>query len=259
MVNINSIRVMTYNILNGGENRESYILDVIQAVKPDVVILQEVFNENLLRFLSQSLEMNYYLGKGNKKRKVALLSRFPVRTFKSHHPLFPIWRNFIDANIEYEPDKTIRLIGVHPIANLGILFEIWRLWEAKYILNHVRNSQNEPCLIAGDFNAIAPGEKVKTETMPRWLQQIIYLQGNRVYHFSLAKILSSGFTDCFRSLNSDEGFTLPPPDPNSRLDYILVNEKMKAFLRSCWVVRESASVNQASDHYPVVADFFVTE
>jgi len=250
---------MTYNILDGGENREAHILDVIQTAKPDVVILQEVFTEDFLKFLSHSLGMDYYIGSGNKKRKVALLSKLPVLTFKSHHPLFPIWRNFIDAEIEYEPNKTARIIGVHPIANLGIILEVWRQWEAKYIANHVRSFQNEPCLIAGDFNAIAPGEKAKTKYMPNWLKWIIYLQGNRVYHFSINTLLSAGFTDCFRFLNSDEGFTLPPPNPNARLDYVFVNATMKVHLRKCWVVREPNSVNLASDHYPVMTEFSFTE
>ena len=254
-----SLRVMTYNILDDGENREMYILEVIQTARPDVVILQEVFTEDFLKFLSGSLAMNYYIGTGNKKRKVALLSRLPVRTFKSYHPSFPIWWNFIDVEIEYQPNKITRIIGVHPVANLGVVFEIWRLWETKYVINHVQNYQNAPCLIAGDFNAIAPGEKVKTENMPGWLRWIIYLQGKRVYHFSIEMLLSAGFIDCFRSLNAaDDGFTLPPPDPNSRLDYIFANALMKAYLRKCWVVREPDSVNLASDHYPVMAEFTFT-
>jgi len=59
------LRVMTYNILDGGENREAYILDVIQTAKPDVVILQEVFTEDFLKFLSHSLGMNYYIQKSS--------------------------------------------------------------------------------------------------------------------------------------------------------------------------------------------------
>jgi mRNA deadenylase 3'-5' endonuclease subunit Ccr4 len=62
-----SLHVMTYNILDGGENRKAHILDVIQTAKPDVVILQEVFTEEFLKFLSHSLGMNYYIGIGNKK------------------------------------------------------------------------------------------------------------------------------------------------------------------------------------------------
>ncbi|HLO15372.1 MAG TPA: endonuclease/exonuclease/phosphatase family protein [Anaerolineales bacterium] len=251
-----SLRVMTYNILNGGENRESHILRVIETAQADIAILQEVYGEEFLKFLSHSLDMNYCFGEGNKKRRVALLSSLPVRSFKSLHPFFPIWRNFVDVEIEYEANKTIRIIGVHPIANLGIIFEIWRLWELKYITNHMRGYQNELCLIASDFNAIAPGEKVSIENMPDWLRWIIYLQGNRVYHFSIGKLLSQNFTDCFRFLNpNDDGFTLPPPEPNARLDYIFVNAKMKAHLKRCWIIREPDSVNSASDHYPVMAEF----
>jgi endonuclease/exonuclease/phosphatase family metal-dependent hydrolase len=250
-----SFRLMTYNILDGGENREVYILEVIQKAKPDAVILQEVVTENFLKSLSHSLDMNYYIGTGNKKRKVALLSKLPVLAFQSHHPGFPIWRNFIDAEIEYERNKTIRMIGVHPIANLAVALELWRQWEANYIVRYVQRFQNMPCLIAGDLNAIAPGETVKTESMPTWLKWLIYLQGNRAYHFSIEVFLSAGFTDCFRFLNSEAGFTLPPPNPNARLDYIFVNAKMKAHLKKCWVVREPTCVNLASDHYPVMAEF----
>lgn len=253
-----SLRVMTYNILNGGENRESYISDVIQTAQPDVVIFQEVYSEEFLKRLTASLGMTYFIGEGNKHRKVALLSKLPIRDFQSSYPVFPIWRNVIDADIEYEPAKTIKVIGVHPIANLGIMFEIWRWREAIYITNHARNYQNTFCLIAGDFNAIAPGETVRINTMPSWLKWTIYLQGNRVYHFSIAKLLSAGFTDCFRVLNSDAGFTLPPPSPNSRLDYIFANAKLRPYLKKCWVVREPGSVNLASDHYPVMAEFSFT-
>ena len=250
------LRVMTYNILDGGENRESDILQVIQVATPDIVILQEVFTVEFLKSLSDSLGMSYYIGGGNKRRKVALLSHLPVRAFKSYHPLLPIWRNFIDAEIEYETNKSIRVIGVHPMANLSIIFELWRLWEAKHVLNHSQKFQNVPCLIAGDFNAIAPKDKIETRNMPKWLKSLIYLQGNRVYHFSIQAFLSAGFTDSFRLLNPTiDGFTLPPPNPNARLDYIFVNAKMKVHLRKCWVVREPNNVNQASDHYPVMAEF----
>ena len=142
------------------------------------------------------------------------------------------------------------------IANLSVIFEIWRWWEAKYITERVKRYEAEPCLITGDFNAIAPNDKVVTKSMPLWLKLTILAQGNRAYHLSIRKYLSSGFTDCFRALHPDEeGFTLPPSHPNSRLDYVFVNEPMKATLVDCWVVREPSAILQASDHYPVVAEF----
>lgn len=67
-----SLRVMTFNILNGGENRASYISDVIQCAQPHLVILQEVYTEEFLKSLATLVGMNYFIGEGNKERKVAL-------------------------------------------------------------------------------------------------------------------------------------------------------------------------------------------
>jgi endonuclease/exonuclease/phosphatase family metal-dependent hydrolase len=200
--------------------------------------------------------MTPFFASGNKKRRVALLSRLPLRSCQSYHPFPPIWRNVIEAEIESSPNQRFRLFGIHPMANLSVICELWRWWEAKQVVECIRPYKAEPCLIAGDFNAIAPHDRVIIKLMPQWLKLMLLAQGNRVYHFSVREYLSAGFADCFRvSHPDDDGFTLPPPHPNSRLDYILVNEVMKAYLINCWVVREPSAVLKASDHYPVVAEF----
>ena len=51
-----TIKVMTYNILNGGIGREQAILDVIRSIQPDIVILQEVYTPDLLQNLGAALE-----------------------------------------------------------------------------------------------------------------------------------------------------------------------------------------------------------
>ena len=214
---------MTYNILDGGEGRENYLLEVLQTVKPDVAIL---------------------------------LSRLPVISCQSHHRFPPIWHNVIEAEIEYQPDKRLWLFGIHAVANLSVIWELWRWWEAKHIIGRVKPYTAEPCLVAGDFNATAPDDRVAISQMPQWLRLIILTQGNRVYRFSIRKYLAVGLTDCFRAVHPDDGgFTLPPPQPNSRLDYILVNDVLKSHLIDCRVVREPSAILKASDHYPVVAEF----
>lgn len=251
-----SLRLMTYNILDGGEGREEYLLQVLQAVQPDIAILQEVFHEDLIQNLGRILKMNPFFASGNKKRRVALLSRLPVVSRQSFHPFPPIWRNVVVATIEYQPGKRFLLFGIHPMANLSVICESWRWWEARRIIEHMRLNAIERCVVAGDFNAIAPNDRVMTQSMPRWLKLTILTQGNRVYHFSIREFLSAGLIDCFRELHpDDDGFTLPPPNPNSRLDYIFINEVMKSQLTDCWIVREPSAVLRASDHYPVVAEF----
>ncbi|MEM7344298.1 MAG: endonuclease/exonuclease/phosphatase family protein [Chloroflexota bacterium] len=247
---------MTYNILNGGKGREGYILEVIEANQPDVIVFQEVYDPDFLASLAVPLEMDYFFGPGNAQRRVALLSRLPIHNAKSHHPRWPIARNFVAAEIEYQPRQTFHLIGIHPMAILSMPFEVWRWLEARYIINHYQMQRDQPCLIAGDFNAVAPTDTIGLNLMPGWLKWMLRLQGSRAYHYSMKKYLSAGFSDCFRELNPDDtGFTLPPPEPNTRLDYILANDTMRPFLKKCWAVREPKAVLNASDHYPVMAVF----
>jgi exonuclease III len=250
-----SLRVMTYNILKGGLGRENEIREVIQRTNADVVILQEVTDITVLTSLAESLRMQWFLGKGNRKTKVALLSRLPVLNFNSLHP-FPIWHNVIETEVRYQTNQSLLLIGVHLIPHLWFGFELWRYLELKYILARCKKFLGQPLLIAGDFNAIAPGDAVMVKSSPASIKAMLILQGNHVFRFAIQALLSSGFIDCFRLLHRDEkGLTYPIPRPSTRFDYVFVNQIMQKKLAECWVVRQPNSVIEASDHYPVVAEF----
>jgi endonuclease/exonuclease/phosphatase family metal-dependent hydrolase len=249
------VRLMTYNILDGGISRETYILEVIQGANPDLIVIQEVTDVNILRSLGQTLNMEYLIGKGNRERKVALLSRLPIENFRSNHPIFPIWRNFIEANIKCPSGESIRLVGVHLIANPWIGFELWRLLEIQYITKYIQPYSNYPCVMAGDFNAVAPKDRIITSTMPIRLRFILWLQGNRMFRFAIRSLISSEFVDGFRLKHPhNDGFTLPPPVPNIRLDYFFINKAMERHIKDCWVVRDPKNVEKASDHYPVMIE-----
>ena len=84
------------------------------------------------------------------------------------------------------------------MANLSVIFEWWRWCEARYILRCSQPFVAEPCLIGGDFNAIAPHDEVDIRTMPEWMQWMILAQGKRVYRMCLREYLKSGFIDSFR-------------------------------------------------------------
>lgn len=248
-------RLMTYNILRGGLGRANEVREVIQRTNADVVILQEVTDLTVLTSLAESLRMQWFLGKGNQKTKVALLSRLPVLNFNSLHP-FPIWQNVIETEVRYQTNQSLFLIGVHLIPHLWFGFELWRYLEVKYILARCKKFVGQPLLIAGDFNAIAPGDAVMVNSSPASIKAMLILQGNRVFRFAIQALLSAGFIDCFRLLHRDEkGLTYPTSRPSTRFDYVFVNQIMQKDLAECCVVREPNSVMEASDHYPVVAEF----
>ena len=148
------------------------------------------------------------------------------------------------------------MIGVHLIPHLWLGFEFWRTFEVKYILNRCKRFGEQPVLIAGDFNAIAPGDEVLLKSSTASIKAMLAFQGNHVFRFAIRELLSAGFIDSFRSLHAnDSGFTYPTPETCTRFDYIFVDPGMQKDLKDCRVVYEPGSAGKASDHFPVLADF----
>ncbi len=249
------MRVLTYNILDGGVGREQYIQEVIQAAAPDVVVLQEVFQSGFVPELARALNADFFVASGNTKRKLALLSRLPIRSRNSYHPFPPIHRAILEAEIEYTANQRLSIFGVHLIAFPTIFLELWRLWEVKMLIKRAQLRAAAPCLVLGDFNAIAPNDNVLIGAMPAYLKLMILAQGYHIYRFTIRAMRRAGFTDCFRQLHPDDGFTLPASKPNARLDYLFANEALQPRLQECVVISEPAAVAKASDHCPVMAVF----
>lgn len=248
------IRLLTYNIKNGGHGREELILDILRQSQADIIILQEAFTDTPLHAFGQALGMQYYLAVSNVKWHVALLSRFPISAASSHHQP-PIFRGLLEATLELGQQQ-LQIFGVHLFAGLAIGAELRRYCELTPILKHLAAYTAQPCLVAGDFNAVVPGDRVVIETMPLWLKRLLWMQGRHVFRFVMRKFLRAGWVDCFRLLNPhDDGFTLPTGGPDIRIDYVFTSAAMKPVVRRCQVLREPAALVSASDHYPIVAEF----
>ncbi len=250
-----TLRLLTYNICFGGRSRESQILQVLHSQEADIILLQEVTQPSIAVDLAAALDMRLFLAQGN-AASIALLSKFPITEERSHHPFPPVRDTVLEAAISYAPNCVLYVIGVHPIAYPGTLFEYWRNWELKIALDAAAVHGTKPCILAGDFNAIGPADKVLTDSAPTFMRLLYRLQGGRVFRQSVQRVLASGFVDCFRYLHPvTDGFTIPTPDPKVRLDYVFANATMLPFLRRCEVVSSPDAVHHASDHYPLVADY----
>ncbi len=249
------MRVITYNIRDNAVSRENLILEVLQAAEPDVVVLQEVGRSETAAQWAKALGLEFCFAAGNSKRHLALLSRLPIRYQNSYHPL-PLSTTLLEATLQVTSGQQLHVCGVHLAAQPFVLFEMWRWWEIAIILRRIKARLSQPCLLAGDFNAIAPDDSVNVNAWPRRLKRMLDLQGGRVLRRVISEVRMAGFVDCFRSLHPQEdGYTLPTPTPNSRLDYIFVNEMLNGQLAECRVMRDPSAVEQASDHYPLLAEF----
>lgn len=262
-----AFRVLTYNTLNGGTGREDLLFETIQANRPDLIILQEVDHLALLQDFASRLGMDSFYararlqilksGSGLKfgRRSIGLLSRFPIVAQSNHHP-FPVWRTLLEATIEYAPDQRLTIWGVHLKADLSLPSELWRLWEISTILKRIALKQSEKYLMAGDFNTLSQFDRAAIERFPPRLKLKVALQFGKIYRLAIPKVLAAGFVDCYRALHpAEDGFTLPPPHPNTRLDYIFASPALASSLRRCEVVTVPPAVEKASDHYPLIAQF----
>ena len=281
------MRVVTYNILDGAVGRESLVQEVLQAIRPDMIVLQEVFEGRLVEQLADDLGMHWYVAGSNSRRRLALLSGFPIIWASSHHPRPPIHHGILEAVVgpsstAGEPRRSMRVFGVH-LAPVGSLTrELWRLWEVIVLVRRLRSqpavSREEPgtqvrkgnppdgnvrsdrLLVMGDFNTVPAGDPVGFPEAPRGLAASLSLQANQHLRLAIHRLLAEGLVDCYRYLHPQKaGYTLPVPAPQVRLDYIFASPSLAARLRHSFVAREPAAVDRISDHYPVVADFNLWE
>jgi len=250
------MRVLTYNILDGGVGREPLIADVLEAVQPDIAVLQEVYQNGLAEQLADKLSLQAAVVEGNSTRHMAVLSRWPIVEARSHHPYPPVHHVILEATLGHPTVGPLHVFGLHTIPLYSIGRELWRAWEVRTMLHRARRVSDQLCLVMGDFNAVAPHDPMRLETLYRAAALRFWLHGNGKLRLAVRQMRSAGFVDCYRALHPNEaGYTLPPPDPGVRLDYIFASASLIGHLRQCDVVTEPAAVHTASDHYPLLAEF----
>ncbi len=253
-----TFQLMTYNILDGGAGREAALTEVVRTAAPDVVIMPEVMRPAVLERMASDLGMAWGVARGPERgRKVGALSRLPMLALHSFRPPW-MWRKCVEISVLLPGGQSLTIFGLHPVPFYSWFFEWWRVQEVRCLLEHIRRTAPGPHLLAGDFNAIAPGDRAVLEGAPLWVKAQLWFQAGRVLHWTLKPLLEAGYVDCFRALHPrDDGFTLPAPSPKVRLDYIFAAPALSASLRECRVVTQPDAVKTASDHLPVLAEFAI--
>jgi endonuclease/exonuclease/phosphatase family metal-dependent hydrolase len=245
------VRVLSYNILKGGEDRLPLIRDVIRAQEPDVVALQEANDRGNLEALAHELGMQYVYGEANAKYSVAWLSRLPiVRSANHRHPDFR--KTALEVVVEWG-GAPLRLFNVHLKAKID--GEEQRVREVAALLEIVGDAARQPHLVVGDFNALAPGDTYRPEGSVSQETAVWAPIAYGAPRLALPPILAAGYVDCYRSLHRDHtGYTCRTEGPSVRIDYCFAPPGMIERLRGCDVV-DGAGAIPASDHFPVWAEF----
>ncbi len=246
------LRVMSYNILKGGEDRLPLIRDVIRAQAPDLIALQEASNHGNIQWMAESLAMDYVYGEGNTKYSVAWLSRLPIVRSPNHqHPDFR--KTVLEVEVEWQ-GAPLRLFAVH--LRPRIAGEELRVREVDAILEILRRQvAGQPHLLIGDMNTVHPDDSYTPD--PAHPAEVVE-RIRRAYdapRLAIARLLAAGYVDCYRALHpAKPGYTFATRLPMARIDYIFAPAAIAGRLEGCEVV-DGPDARRASDHFPVWAEF----
>ena len=252
------MRLLSYNIREGGVGRAEQIAKVIEAANPDVVALQEARDPAIVDRIAR---LAGYPHSGSRRlHSTGFLSRIPVIRHDWRHP--PRTRH---ALLE------VTLANGYPrlfVLHLRAWFSKWRerqrARELRGLLDGIREQLEREenafafHLLAGDFNALAPGELFDSSSMPAWIRGMVWLSGRDIARSTISLMQENGYIDAWRmlhtSLSDAPGYTFPVWGPHVRLDYVFTPSAFASRFTACEVLQSPAEVKVASDHLPLLVE-----
>jgi endonuclease/exonuclease/phosphatase family metal-dependent hydrolase len=257
---MNTIRIMTYNMLHAPGDRLGQLADVVRSVDPDVVACQEINTYEGLMLLARETGMLPVWGPANSHEDtsggqpvyehLALLTKLPPRTVRVHRgDRRAMFRPVLEAELEVPGDGTVSFFVVHLRAVLDAT-ERYLKWRELGGLLAVIAEANGPVIALGDFNALPPGELPADDRRELPEDHRAAVGGGVV-----AAITGAGLADSLRLVRPYSG----TPDSTllqregARVDYIFVSEELQGRVRDAFIV-DTEAVAVASDHRPVVAE-----
>jgi endonuclease/exonuclease/phosphatase family metal-dependent hydrolase len=241
------VKVLSYNIREGGDGSLPAIAGVIRRQRPDAVALLEANSRANAEGLARELGMHLAFGEANCAYDVAWLSRSPIRRWENHrHPALA--KTLLEIEVARE-GMPLRLFAAHlasrhePPAPAD---------EIPVILDLLGPLVAQPHLLAGDLNALRPGDPVG-EPPQGVMRRGDAAEGDP--RTAIARLVAAGYVDCYRARHPRApGYTYASDAPWLRLDYIFASPVLAARLAACDVV-PGAVAARASDHLPLWAAF----
>lgn len=216
------MRIVSWNILNGGEGRADPLAEVIEANKPDVVVLIEADDAAVVERIANRLKMDYIVGKGE-EGSAAILSRYTIVDSVNFAGLDKrISRACLRTTLGDPNSQEIVLAAIHLIAKKENQSQ--REKEADAVLEHLQNlrTTDRPHILAGDFNCDPTNPAIK-------------------------KFLAADYAD---SMKDERGGTFTTQDPSRRYDFVFTFGIHATKGR----IETDRLAKYASDHFPIVVD-----
>ncbi len=247
-----TLRLLSYNVRYGGAGREAQLAASIRLADPDLVVLQEATRPDVVERLAAETGLQIWAALPG--HSLAYLSRVPVARHEWHRP-----RGSKRHFVEIEPEGLgLRVYGVHLSAVHSFFTERRRMRELRSMLAWVETRKVDFHVFVGDFNTLPPGDVLHWRQLPMRLRPMVWLSGGSVRYQTIQIMLASGHLDGFRRLHPDpeeRGYTFPTWNPHVRLDFVFLPERFESRLQECRVLTEEPVLREASDHFPLLAEF----
>jgi exodeoxyribonuclease-3 len=243
-----SLRLLSYNVRLGGTGREKALAGVINSTEPDLVVLQEAVSPEAVERLSSLCGMKAWASA--RGYSLAFMSRVDIKHY-AWHRIRLARRRYMEIVLD---EQGTRVFGVHLSAIHSNVTELRRSYEMRALLRGVARHQQGFHLVTGDFNTLAPGERLDIRRLPPRLRAVIWMTGGNIRWTTIRLMLDGGYADGYRLFHKDEGYTFPTWDPHVRLDYSFLPAKFAPRLLTCEIVREAPGIREASDHFPLLSE-----
>jgi len=252
------VRLLSYNIREGGVGRAEQIAEVISAASPDVVALQEARHPAVVERIATLAGFPYW---GSRPlHSTGFLSRVPVIEHGWRHP--PRTRHaLLEVSLG---DGLPRVFVLHLRAWFSKWNEQRRARELRGLLDGIKDQLVREQhafafhVLCGDFNALAPGERFDPSPMPAWIRGMVWLSGRDIARSTIEMMGADGYADAWRTVHPDSerepGYTFPVWNPHVRLDYVFTPAAYAARVKSCEVRRTPEVARTASDHFPLLVE-----
>jgi endonuclease/exonuclease/phosphatase family metal-dependent hydrolase len=249
------LSVATYNLELGGREQIEAIYTVLAHMQAAIVGLTEADDPQIVATLAERLGYHHVRAAGSGDRHIAMLSRFPIVDWHIYNQP-PLTQAVLQVTVAVGNGR-LTLYNIHFLPYLLLPYELHRWRAVGALLKLIRQQPPGLHLILGDLNAIGPGDKVLQHLNPPRMQRTMRWQLGLVFKLALPRLLRAGYSDCFRHLHPHEdGFTWYTREHRTtRYDYILADRVMIGRLLACRVVDEIEAIPQASDHFPLLAEF----
>ncbi|MFH1175017.1 MAG: endonuclease/exonuclease/phosphatase family protein [archaeon] len=241
------MKLLTYNILDGGRERTDILQRIITGQQPDIVALQEAnnFSPEQLAAWKTALGMQHYiLARGGEQTEngtydVVLFSKHPLHEVKA----LKLRNAAAFGAITYNKELCIGSVHLSPYT------EDDRKSELEQILSAITQYKN--CILLGDFNSLSHTDDYGN-SWKNWSERRKkrFMTNGRIRHTITNMLAKHGFVDVGNHLhNHDLTYR-----EQVRIDYVFVTKPLLPDVKAITVLKH-ADTAKASDHYPIVVEF----